>query len=96
MSYLTYLVSLLVIATHNLIVSVAGANKKLWPDSESESDGSSKESVGSNTAGRATWGKVDKTPALGQFTGNPGVSKGYICYQCKQEWHKNSASVSCV
>lgn len=36
----------------------------------SESDISSDES-----AGTATWGKIDKTPALGEFTGNPGVTQ---------------------
>ncbi|PNF16190.1 hypothetical protein B7P43_G18044 [Cryptotermes secundus] len=42
---------------------------------DSESDRSSNECAGSNIAGTATWGKVDKMPALGQFTGNPGVKQ---------------------
>jgi hypothetical protein len=39
----------------------------------SESDISSDESAGSSIAGTVTWGKIDKMPALGEFTGNPGV-----------------------
>jgi hypothetical protein len=39
----------------------------------SESDISSDESAGSSIAWTATWGKIDKTPALGEFTGNPEV-----------------------
>jgi hypothetical protein len=35
----------------------------------------SNEDEGSNIAGTATWGKVDKTPTLGQFTGIPGVKQ---------------------
>jgi hypothetical protein len=42
---------------------------------DSKSDSSSDENVGSNIAETATWGKVDKTPTLGQFTGNPGVKQ---------------------
>jgi hypothetical protein len=42
---------------------------------DSKSDSSSDENAGSNIAGTATWGKVDKTPTLGQFTGNPGVKQ---------------------
>jgi hypothetical protein len=41
----------------------------------SESDISSDESAGSSIAGTATWGKIDKTPTLGEFTGNPGVTQ---------------------
>ncbi|PNF23122.1 hypothetical protein B7P43_G06682, partial [Cryptotermes secundus] len=52
-----------------------GEQKIVTTDSESESDRSSNECAGSNIAGTATWGKVDKTPALGQFTGNPGVKQ---------------------
>jgi hypothetical protein len=37
---------------------------------DSESD-----SAGSNIAGTATWGTVDKTPALGHVTGNAGVKQ---------------------
>jgi hypothetical protein len=40
---------------------------------DSKSDSSSDENAGSNIAGTATWGKVDKTPILEQFNGNPGV-----------------------
>jgi hypothetical protein len=39
----------------------------------SESDISSDVSAGSSIAVTATWGKIDKTPAFGEFTGNPGV-----------------------
>ncbi|PNF28985.1 hypothetical protein B7P43_G15106 [Cryptotermes secundus] len=52
-----------------------GEQKIVATDSESESESSSNESAGSNIVGTATWGKVDKTPALGQFTGNPGVKQ---------------------
>jgi hypothetical protein len=41
----------------------------------SESDISSDKSAGSSIVGTATWGKIDKTPALGEFTGNPGVQQ---------------------
>ncbi|PNF18235.1 hypothetical protein B7P43_G16768 [Cryptotermes secundus] len=41
---------------------------------ESESDSeSSDESASASIAGTATWGKVDKTPTLGKFIGDPGV-----------------------
>ncbi|PNF22052.1 hypothetical protein B7P43_G09732 [Cryptotermes secundus] len=41
---------------------------------ESGSDSeSSDESASASFAGTATWGKVDKTPTLGKFTGDPGV-----------------------
>jgi hypothetical protein len=33
------------------------------------------ESESSDIGGTATWGKIDKTPTLGQFTGNPGVKQ---------------------
>jgi hypothetical protein len=36
---------------------------------------SSDENECSNIAGTTTWGKVDKTPTLGQFTGNSGVKQ---------------------
>jgi hypothetical protein len=36
---------------------------------------SSDKNEGSNIVGTATWGKVDKTPTLGEFTGNPGVKQ---------------------
>ncbi|PNF13918.1 hypothetical protein B7P43_G09860 [Cryptotermes secundus] len=52
-----------------------GEQKIVTTDSELESDRSSDECEGSNIVGTATWGKVDKTPALGQFTGNPGVKQ---------------------
>jgi hypothetical protein len=39
---------------------------------DSRSESSSDESAGSDSRGTATWGKVDKMPTLGQFTGNPG------------------------
>ncbi|PNF32271.1 hypothetical protein B7P43_G17593 [Cryptotermes secundus] len=52
-----------------------GKQKIVTTDSENESDRSSDECAGSNIAGTATWGKVDKMPALGQFTGNPGVKQ---------------------
>jgi hypothetical protein len=41
----------------------------------SESDIRSDESAGSSIAGTARWGKIDKTPALREFTGNPGVQQ---------------------
>jgi hypothetical protein len=41
----------------------------------SESESSSDEDEGSNIAGTATWGKVDKSPTLEDFTGNPGVKQ---------------------
>jgi hypothetical protein len=41
----------------------------------SESDISSDESASSSITGTAPWGKIDKTPALGEFTGNPGVTQ---------------------
>ena len=34
---------------------------------DSKSDSRSTENAGSNIAGTATWGKVDKTPTLGQL-----------------------------
>jgi hypothetical protein len=42
---------------------------------DSKSDSSSDENAGSNIVGTATWGKVDKTPTFGQFTGNPRVKQ---------------------
>jgi hypothetical protein len=41
----------------------------------SKSESSCGEDEGSNIVGTATWGKVDKMPTLGQFTGNPGVKQ---------------------
>jgi hypothetical protein len=41
----------------------------------SESDISSNEIAGSSIAGTATWGKIDKSPPLGEFTGNLGVTQ---------------------
>jgi hypothetical protein len=42
---------------------------------DSKSDSTSDENAGSNIAGTATWGKGDKSPTMGQFTGNPGVKQ---------------------
>jgi hypothetical protein len=42
---------------------------------DSKSDSSSDQNAGSNIAGTATWGKVDKTPTLGQFTGHLGLKQ---------------------
>jgi hypothetical protein len=54
-----------------LLVAVTGEQTSVAPTSES--DISSDENSGSSIAGTATWGKIDKTPSLGEFTGNPGV-----------------------
>jgi hypothetical protein len=41
----------------------------------SESESSCDENEGSKIVGTATWGKVNKTPTLEEFTGNPGVKQ---------------------
>jgi hypothetical protein len=43
--------------------------------SESETENRANESGDSNNAEATTWVKLDKTPALGQFSGTPGVQK---------------------
>jgi hypothetical protein len=52
-----------------IVTQTVGVTVNLSPviQSESDSESSSKESVGT-----ATWGTVDKTPNLGKLTGNRG------------------------
>jgi hypothetical protein len=47
----------------------------LATESESETENSADKTGDSNNAGATTWVKLDKTPALGQFSGTPGVQK---------------------
>jgi hypothetical protein len=55
--------------------SECGSEQKRIVATDYESESSSDESAGGDSVGTATWGKVDKTPTLGQFTGNPGVKQ---------------------
>jgi uncharacterized membrane protein len=66
MSYLMCLVRVVIV-----IQTVAANKKELWPQTMKVKVAQRK-SAGSDIGGTATWGKIDKTPTLGQFTGNPG------------------------
>jgi hypothetical protein len=48
--------------------------KNVTSERETCSEGSD-DSASTSNAGATMWVKVDKTPTLGQFTGNPGLNK---------------------
>jgi hypothetical protein len=65
MSLMTFLVKVKVTLQVGVAVNVLSEN-------ESGSEGSDDDNTSNGGGGAATWVKVDKTPTLGQFTGNPG------------------------
>jgi hypothetical protein len=74
-SLMSYLTTLVRTSSGSDTVSGSDRGEQTSVAPTSESDISSDESAGSSIARRATWGKIDKTPALGEFTGNPGVTQ---------------------
>jgi hypothetical protein len=72
MSYLTSLVQCLVVVT--LLVAVTGENKQVLPLPVKVTLAPMKVQVAA-LRGQPHGEKIDKTPALGEFTANPGVTQ---------------------